>query len=113
MTVPLIERNINVACGEDCRMVMDCGSGARVAGIVKANPDAVIRPILSTSVGDFSASCVEQGSEAAAVPRMAGHKLACEFGNPGLRGFGGLGGHGGVGPSLLDTSNSCAHFKSN
>ena len=113
MTVPLIERNIKGACGEDCRVVLNCGGGARVAGIVKANPKAVIRPVLGTGVGDFSASCVEQGSETAAVARMAGHKLACEFGNPGLRGFRGLGGHEGVRPDLLDTSDYCANFKSN
>ena len=106
MTAPLIEHNIKGACGEDCRVVLNCGNGARVAGIVKANPEAVVRPVLDTGVGDFSASCVEQGIEVAAVARMAGHKLACEFGNPGRRGFGGLGGHEGVGPGLLDTSDS-------
>ena len=100
MTAPLIKHNIKGACGEDSRVVLNCGNDARVARIVKANPEAVVRPVLDTGVGDFSASCVEQGSKTAAVARMAGHKLACEFGNKG-RWFGGLGGHEGVGLMCL------------
>ncbi len=96
MTAPLIENDIKGACGKDCRVVLDCGGGARVAGVVKANPEASIRPTLCAGVGDFSAICVKQGSEAAAIARVAGHKLACEFGNPGLRGFWVLGGHKGT-----------------
>ena len=98
MTAPLIENNIKRACGEDCRVVLDCGGGARVAGVLKANPEAFIWPALGTCVGDFSASSVEQGIEVAAVARMAGHKLACEFGDPRLRGFRRLGRHEQVGP---------------
>ncbi len=62
---------------------------------VKANPLASIRLTLCAGVGDFCASCVKQGSEAAAIARVTGHKLACEFGNPELRGFWVLGGHKG------------------
>ena len=101
MTAPLIENDIKGACGKDCRVVLDCGGGARVAGVVKANPEASIRPALGAGVGNFSASCVDQGIEAATIARVAGPKLACEFGNPGLRGFWVLGGHKGVGSGVI------------
>ncbi len=76
VTAPLIKNDIKGACGEECRVVLNCGGGARVAGVVKVNPEASIRPDLGAGVGDFSASCIEQGSEAATIARMARHKLA-------------------------------------